>query len=88
MPQKWEFDAKATKSIVNQYTKGGPGNGMQAFAKEYGVSLGTIRRVLVENGVEIRGRGRPRKDEQPDQAPPRKKSRKARKSTPPVPSRK
>jgi len=57
MAAKWEFSATDTKALVKRYNKG---EGLVALADTYDVPLGTIRRVLVEQGVVIRGRGRPR----------------------------
>jgi len=44
------------RSIVSKY---GKGDGLVALAAEFEVSLPVIRRVLVDSGSEIRGRGRP-----------------------------
>lgn len=44
------------RSIVSKYNKG---LGLVALAAEFELSTPVIRRVLVDNDVEIRGRGRP-----------------------------
>ena len=45
-----------TRSIVSKY---GKGEGLVALAALFGVSTTVISRILREEGVEIRGRGRP-----------------------------
>jgi len=50
---------KDRKKAVTLYKKGVGGIGV--VAKLLGVSLGKARRVLIEEGVEIRTRGRPKK---------------------------
>jgi hypothetical protein len=54
-PRK-EFDANTTRHIVAEYNKG---TGLVALAREQDTVVPTIRRVLVDAGVGIRGRGRP-----------------------------
>lgn len=44
------------KSLVSKYNKGA---GLVALATEFELSVPVIRRVLEENNVIIRGRGRP-----------------------------
>lgn len=44
------------RSIVSKY---GKGIGLVALAEEFKLAVPVIRRVLVENDVAIRGRGRP-----------------------------
>ena len=51
-----ELKANAVRSMVSKYNKGA---GLVALAEEFGISLPVVRRVLAENGVTIRGRGRP-----------------------------
>jgi len=53
---KIEVTANATRSIVSKYEKGA---GLVALTEEFELSIPVIRRVLTENGVKIRGRGRP-----------------------------
>lgn len=45
-----------TRSLVTKYKKGA---GLVALAEEFGLSTPVIRRLLTENDVVIRGRGRP-----------------------------
>lgn len=54
--EKITLNANQTKSLVSKYNKGA---GLVALVGEFEVSLPVIRRVLVENGVKIRKRGRP-----------------------------
>ncbi len=49
-----EFNTRDTKYIVNGYNKG---TAMAVFAGEFGVSIPTIRALLVAQGVTIRPRG-------------------------------
>ena len=51
-----EVTVNATRSLVSKYNKG---TGLVALAEEFGLSVPVIRRVLTENEVQIRGRGRP-----------------------------
>lgn len=53
-----KFRKSQVDSMVKKYNAGA---GLAALAEKYEVSLGVVRRVLTENGVTIRGRGRPRK---------------------------
>jgi len=46
-----------TKRLIKQYTK--QRMGLVALAEEWGYSVPTIRRLLVDAGVTIRPRGRP-----------------------------
>ena len=49
-----------TKSEINRIMKlYDKGNGLGSIAKTFAVSIPTIRRILTENSVNIRGRGRP-----------------------------
>ena len=54
-----EVTLNTQRSIVAKYKKGGPTGGLVALAKAFNMSISVIRRVLVENEIEIRGRGRP-----------------------------
>jgi len=56
---KTKVTANQVRSIVAQYNKGGPGNGLVAIAERLELGVQIIRRVLVEAGVKIRGKGRP-----------------------------
>lgn len=47
------------RSIVAQYKKGGPDNGLVAIAGRLKLGVPIIRRVLVAAKVKIRGKGRP-----------------------------
>lgn len=49
---------RKAKRVVDLYQRG---NGLQAVAERLGKSVAWVRSVLVENGVPVRGRGRPRK---------------------------
>ncbi len=49
-----------TRSIVAKYAKGA---GLVALATEFEIGVGVVRRVLIEAGETIRGRGRPAKAE-------------------------
>jgi hypothetical protein len=51
-----QLTANQTKSIVSKYNKG---VGLVALATEFEHSIPVIRRVLSENKVKVRGRGRP-----------------------------
>lgn len=53
---KLELNKRTTKTIVSQY---GKGMGLVALAEKVQVSIPVIRRILVENDVAIRDRGRP-----------------------------
>jgi hypothetical protein len=44
------------RSIVSRYDKG---EGLRNIGKALGYKLQIVRRVLVENGIEIKDRGRP-----------------------------
>ena len=46
-----------TRSIVSKYTKFGMG--LVALADEFELSASVIRRVLLDEGVKLRSRGRP-----------------------------
>lgn len=48
--------SNTVRSIVSKYTRGA---GLVALAEEFELSASVIRRVLVDNDVPIRGRGRP-----------------------------
>lgn len=48
--------ANAVKSLVSKYNKG---TGLVALSEEFETSVPVIRRILTENEVKIRGRGRP-----------------------------
>ena len=54
-----KVNVNTRRSIVAQYKKGGPGNGFTAIAERLGLGIQVIRRVLVAEGVTIRGKGRP-----------------------------
>ena len=47
---------KLATAVQSKYRKGVP---IRAIAAEYGRSYGFIHRLLLENGVELRGRGGP-----------------------------
>jgi len=53
---KVKLDSNKVRHFVAAYNKG---TGLVALAAEAGCAIPTIRRVLVEAGVTIRGRGRP-----------------------------
>jgi len=53
---KVKLTANQVRSIVSKYNKN---VGLVALATEFGHSVPVIRRVLEENDVTIRGRGRP-----------------------------
>lgn len=53
---KVEFEAEGLKRLVAAYKNG---TGLVALAAQYHRTVQTIRRVLDEAGVTIRGRGRP-----------------------------
>jgi hypothetical protein len=53
MPQAYEFTKRDRASIVKGYKK----KSMAELAESYEVSIAVIRRVLIEEGVEIRPRG-------------------------------
>lgn len=52
-----EFDKSDVARIVKDYKEGW---GMSDIGKDYGVSSGPIKRVLVRAGVKLRGPGRPK----------------------------
>lgn len=52
-------------NIVNDYDRG---FGIGALANKYGKSKGEIRKMLVNSGVTLRGRGRPKKGSVPEDA--------------------
>ncbi len=54
-----KVSANHTRSIIAQYKKGGPGNGLAAIADRLKLGIQVVRRVLDAAGVKIRGRGRP-----------------------------
>ena len=56
---KLELSSKVVRSIVGGYTRKRQPLGLVALAEQINVSIPVIRRVLVENGVAVRGRGRP-----------------------------
>lgn len=58
MAARIEFEPDAVKQAVEWYVD--LGYGLVDIAKEYGVSAGAIRSLLLKNGVKLRGRGRPR----------------------------
>ena len=53
---KIEVKSNTARSITAKYRKG---TGLVALAKEFELSIPVIRRVITDNGVEVRGRGRP-----------------------------
>ena len=53
---KTEVTENQRRSILSRYQKG---EGFNPIGEALNLSFGVIRRVLVENNVEIRGRGRP-----------------------------
>jgi hypothetical protein len=57
MPALISFDTKTTKAIIRAYS-GKEQATLAELADANGVSLTVIRRVLEENNVEIRPRGR------------------------------
>ncbi len=48
--------ANTVRSIVAKYKKG---IGFDELSNDFDISIPVIRRTLVENGVKIRGKGRP-----------------------------
>lgn len=54
-----EFDRTNTAYVIREYTKG---FSMTVIAEEFGVSVTTIRRVLLDADVTIRPRGRQPQD--------------------------
>lgn len=56
---KTQVSANQVRSIVAQYKKGGEGNGLVAIADRLKIGVPVVRRVLVDAGVTIRGKGRP-----------------------------
>lgn len=57
MAAQYEFTNAQVRSIVNGYTK--KNQGLATLAEEWQVSISVIRRLLEEQGVTLRGRGRP-----------------------------
>lgn len=55
MPAKITLKDSVVAKLVKRYTKGAT---LAELAQEIGVSLGTMSRILRENGAEIRPRGR------------------------------
>ncbi len=53
---KTKVSSNQQRSIVSKYNKG---SGLGALAEEFGMGPAVIRRVLADNDVAIRGRGRP-----------------------------
>ncbi len=53
---KMVVKSNTVRSIVAKY---GKGIGFVELANTFDISIPVIRRVLTENGVKIRGRGRP-----------------------------
>jgi len=60
MRRKTEVTSNQVRSIVARYNKGGKGNGLIGIAEAVKLSPGIVRRVLLEQNVTLRGRGRPR----------------------------
>lgn len=56
---KLQVNKRTQKTIVRAYTRKVRPLGLVALAEEVKVSIPVIRRILVENKVTIRGRGRP-----------------------------
>ena len=56
MPTKIKVTRKYTRTILSRYNKG---RGLEYIADEFGLAVSVIRRVLTDEGVKIRGRGRP-----------------------------
>lgn len=50
------MNRKTINSIVRAYNKGAS---LKSLSETHGCAVGTIRKTLVEEGVEIRRRGRP-----------------------------
>lgn len=55
MPAAYEFTSSQVNSMIRRYNNG---EVMQALAEHYGVSIPVVRRILAENNVTIRPRGR------------------------------
>lgn len=53
---KVKVSANQTRSIVSRY---GKGEGLVAISEALDLGVQIIRRILGEQGVEVRGRGRP-----------------------------
>lgn len=53
---KVEFETEGLKRLVAAYKNGA---GLVALANQFHRTVPTIRRILTEAGVDIRGRGRP-----------------------------
>lgn len=53
---KRTITANQRRAILSRYPKG---YGLVALSKDFEISIPVIRRVLVEGGVKIRGKGRP-----------------------------
>lgn len=60
MAAKVNITANQRRSIVSRYTK--RDQGLVQIAEETGLGIGVVRRVLTEEDVQLRGRGRPRRD--------------------------
>ena len=56
MAARIEFEGEALKDIIDSYKNG---MGMGDLAASYEVSVGTIRRVLIDAKITIRKVGRP-----------------------------
>jgi DeoR/GlpR family transcriptional regulator of sugar metabolism len=59
MPARIEFNDEEIEFLIESYTDETNPWSMADLASELDVSQGTVRRTLEENGVTIRGRGRP-----------------------------
>lgn len=56
---KLEVPKAVQKKIVGAYTRKRSPAGLVALSDDHNISIPVVRRILVENGVTIRGRGRP-----------------------------
>lgn len=56
---KLEVAKRVRKTIVSGYTRKNKPLGLVALSDKVTLSIPVVRRILVEEGVEVRGRGRP-----------------------------
>jgi len=56
---KLELNKKTVRTIVSGYNRKRRPLGLAALAEKVGVSIPVVRRILVDEGVTVRGRGRP-----------------------------
>ena len=57
MPAMIQMNKREIRSMVSSYKKGAS---LRDLANHWGVSVPTVRRLLLEGGAEIRPQGRPR----------------------------